>query len=487
MKILIAEDDPVSCLVLERTLQRWGFQVITTKNGEEAWDYYQYDPVPMVITDWMMPQMDGLELCRRIRSFKQEPYTYLIVLTAKSQKSEMVEGMNAGADDFVTKPFDSPELYARIRAGERVLDLEVSLTEGQREARNVNSQLQKSIERQNLINQLLRALTASLDFDVVMREAVAPLRQLFNSSRAFVRLIDAEKQLLRLIGEHCAPDVMPMGTVNFPIEKTHDVKDCLYNSRRASSHLLAELDRDLRVSSRIMTNGFGVQSLLCEPLMHQGIWFGDIGLHQCDRTRVWTDEEIQLLNTIAQQMSVVAANAELHRRVQEQSVRDSLTGLFNRRHFDYVLDNEFERASRYRQELSLAIIDMDFLKRINDEMGHQAGDSAIRQTGAILAKQSRRVDIATRYGGEEFAVILPQTSTIGARAAAEHWRKSINHCLVGDIRLSASIGIATYPNHTNTVERLISAADAALYQAKNDGRNRVREAVVMEMEAKQGR
>lgn len=486
MKILIAEDDPVSCLVLERTLQRWGYEVIKTKNGEEAWEQYQADPVSLVITDWMMPQTDGLELCRRIRRLKKEPYTYVILLTAKSQKSEMIEGLNAGADDFITKPFDSAELYARIRAGERVLDLETSLTEGQREIISVNSQLQKSIERQNLINQLLRVLTSSLDFDAVMREAVGPLRQLFNSSRAFVRLIERETQMLTLIGESCSDGAGSMGEVYFPIEKSNELKDHEYNSFRVIHDLPGELGIDRRVTSQMLANGFSVKSLLCQPLMHQGIWFGDIGLHQCDKARIWTEDEVHLLNTIASQMSVVAANSELHRKVQEQSVRDPLTGLFNRRHFDYALETELQRASRYNQDLSLIMLDLDFLKTINDTKGHLAGDSAIQQIGSILARQSRRVDIATRYGGEEFAVILPQTPISGAKSAAEHWRKAINAILIGDHRLSASIGVASFPLHATSVEGLIVAADAALYKAKKSGRNCVCEASFLEREAKVG-
>ena len=194
MRVLIVEDDPVSGLVLERTLQRWGYEVIKAKDGEEAWGKYQAAPVSLVITDWMMPHADGLELCRRIRNLARESYTYIILLTAKSQKSDLVEGMNAGADDFMTKPFDSAELQVRLRAGERVLNLESSFTKGQLEVQQVNAQLRQSIERQNLINQLLRALASSLDLDVVMSEAAEPLRQLFSSSRAFIRLLDQENQ-----------------------------------------------------------------------------------------------------------------------------------------------------------------------------------------------------------------------------------------------------------------------------------------------------
>ena len=123
MKVLIAEDDAVSGLVLERTLQRWGYEVIKTKNGKEAWERFQAEPVSLVITDWMMPYMDGVELCHHIRQLTLEHYTYVILLSAKSQKIELVEGMSAGADDFLSKPVNKLELTTRVRSLLRVRHL----------------------------------------------------------------------------------------------------------------------------------------------------------------------------------------------------------------------------------------------------------------------------------------------------------------------------------------------------------------------------
>ena len=484
MKVLIAEDDMVSGLVLERTLQRWGYEVIKTKNGKEAWAQFQAEPVSLVITDWMMPQMDGVELCRRIRQLRLEHYTYVILLSSKSQKMELVEGMSAGADDFMTKPFDGSELQVRLRAGERLLALEQSLTERQKEIETANHELQRSIERQRLVNQLLRSLTVSLDFEAVLQEAVVPLQALFKSSRAYLRLVDRETNSLRLVAEKCASGTAPMGAVSFPIECSQDIEDATYNGAQVISDMSQALPNDPRLMTRMLANGFQVGALLSEPLTMHGTWFGDLGLHQCHGRREWKEDEIRLLQTIAQQISVVAVNSSLHRKVQEQSLRDSLTGLFNRRYFDESLAIEFERASRYNQPLTLAMIDLDHLKMINDSSGHLAGDSAIKQTSEILLKQSRRVDIATRYGGEEFAVILPQTSLPGGKVASEHWRQSINRLLIGNHRLSASIGIASFPEHGSNPTRLIKAADSAMYRAKNAGRNRVIEAGITEIEAR---
>jgi two-component system, NtrC family, sensor kinase len=124
VKILIADDDPVSRRLLQSYLQKWGYEVTAAGDGAEAWRLFEGDCFPMVITDWMMPELDGSGLIRRIRASQRPGYVYAMLLTAKSQKEDLVEGMEAGADDFLTKPFDRDELRVRLRAGERIIRLE---------------------------------------------------------------------------------------------------------------------------------------------------------------------------------------------------------------------------------------------------------------------------------------------------------------------------------------------------------------------------
>jgi len=127
VKILVAEDDPVSRRLLEVTLGKWGYEVVTCADGQAAWDVLKAPDAPqLVILDWMMPRLDGLQVCKNVRNPAErpaEPYVYIILLTAKSQKTDMVTGLEAGADDYLTKPFDAQELRMRLRAGRRILDL----------------------------------------------------------------------------------------------------------------------------------------------------------------------------------------------------------------------------------------------------------------------------------------------------------------------------------------------------------------------------
>ena len=149
MNILIAEDDPISCGILKKNLEKSDHEVITSANGKEAWELFQENDISFVISDWMMPEMDGLELCSHIRSVKDHRYVYMILLTVKSKKEDLVMGMEAGADDFITKPYNIAELTVKVRAGERILQLEKNL------ASKIKS-LEKSIEHINKLHGLLQ-------------------------------------------------------------------------------------------------------------------------------------------------------------------------------------------------------------------------------------------------------------------------------------------------------------------------------------------
>lgn len=141
MRILVVEDDPISRRLLLGYLQKWGHDVVVTNDGAEAWQLLEKETFPLIITDWMMPELDGVDLIRRIRAAPLPIHVYILLLTGCSQKEDLVVGMEAGADDFVTKPFDRDELRVRLRMGERVCALESRLAEQDRELAELRARL----------------------------------------------------------------------------------------------------------------------------------------------------------------------------------------------------------------------------------------------------------------------------------------------------------------------------------------------------------
>lgn len=219
----------------------------------------------------------------------------------------------------------------------------------------------------------------------------------------------------------------------------------------------------------------GMRSGLIIPLVVRDRVLGCVFLQDCVMPREWSIDDISLLGSLADQVAIAIENAELHMEVERQAVTDGLTGVANRRSFNDSLSKEFERAKRYGQPLSLAVIDLDFLKKINDTYGHMTGDEAIKSIGYVLRESSRSIDIAARYGGEEFCVLLPNTDIDMAEQLAERLRRLIRETEIdGPGALSASIGVASYPLHADGADALFLRADEALYRAKQDGRNLVR-------------
>ena len=193
--------------------------------------------------------------------------------------------------------------------------------------------------------------------------------------------------------------------------------------------------------------------------------------------RISADTE-SFLGQVANQAQIVTENSRLFDRVKNLSIRDGLTDLFNHRHSIDLVANEFERVGRYEGGLSLLMVDIDHFKKINDEHGHQAGDTVLREVARILKDNLRTVDALGRYGGEEFLALLPHTGREEATQTAERLRRAIHeHTFrAGDreLRATISVGIACYPSAVvDSPHALIREADKALYRAKEQGRNRV--------------
>ena len=224
---------------------------------------------------------------------------------------------------------------------------------------------------------------------------------------------------------------------------------------------------------------------LCLPMMAHGEVLAL--LHVClepdaDGTRTLTEARRSLLKVFTEQIALALSNLKLRDSLRQQSIRDPLTGLFNRRYLEESLLLEMQRARRSNSPFSILMLDLDHFKRFNDTHGHEAGDIVLQTLGRFVQRHVRGGDIACRYGGEEFTLVLPGTSLEQAQQRAEELCAGIrtlqvefNGSSLGP--LSFSIGIATFPNHGDGVELVLQAADMALYQAKHQGRDRVVAAV----------
>jgi diguanylate cyclase (GGDEF)-like protein len=190
------------------------------------------------------------------------------------------------------------------------------------------------------------------------------------------------------------------------------------------------------------------------------------------------ETERRLAAVLAEQVALALGNLKLRESLKNQSICDPLTGLFNRRYMEESLEREFSRASRNKTTVAILMMDLDHFKRFNDTFGHQAGDTLLRTLGDCLKRTTRGQDIACRYGGEEFALVLTDTTLPGAMQRAEILRQQVKQLsveyagqLLGTITIS--MGVALFPDHGTTMGEVLRASDQALYCAKREGRDRV--------------
>ncbi len=246
------------------------------------------------------------------------------------------------------------------------------------------------------------------------------------------------------------------------IKQTNDLRSIL---RKTVPDLTEDLIRKILMNAQ-------TRSIIVIPLRTMENDFGALVVFS---TRDVAEEaEIDFLRLFAKQIELVITIADLFQAVKNQAVTDGLTELYNRRYFEEFIEKEVIRAERMHQAFSLIALDLDFLKQINDKYGHSFGDLAIKSVADVLKTNARSIDIAARMGGEEFNVLLPGVDSKGALIAAERIRSAIANCKLDQIgQITASIGVATFFEHSTKVDELLELADQAMYAAKRNGRNQV--------------
>src|SRR5918911_607480 len=322
--------------------------------------------------------------------------------------------------------------------------------------------LQEQAGREIAVNRIATAIRNSLELDSVLQTTVTEVG----------RALSAQHCALRIEAE---PGKQPLTNCYF--------RDGAGSENAEEAELMADLDAySVRLAGRYKSYvvdgrnetdaSVGIRPLAAVPLIYQKRFMGVLMVRSDDPTRVWQENEILLLRTVADQVTVAVNHARLFSQMQQQALTDGLTGCFNRRSFEMQLERDLHMATRMSLPVSLILLDLDNFKRVNDTFGHECGDVALRLLAEGLRDELRSVDTAARYGGEEFAVILPQAGAEGALIVAERLRRRIELMEVPGVgHVTASLGIASFPQHASSRDSLVLAADRALYHAKNAGRN----------------
>ncbi len=449
-RILVVDDVPANVRLLEVRLLAEYFEVLTATNGPDAIETCENGKVDVVLLDVMMPDMDGFEVCRRLKRDPATAHIPVVMITALDQVSDRVRGLEAGADDFLTKPVNDLQLMTRV----------------------------KSLVRLKTLTDELR-LRASTTRNIGIEEL---LSRTFNAEETTpkVLLIDeresSSERVCKILGRTAEIDVAADPHAGF-FQAAENPYECVLVSTAFADFDPLRLCSQLRSLDRTR---FLPIILLADEGEEERIIRGlELGINDYLTRPIDPHELTARLRT---QVRRKRYNDQLRASVTqtiEMAVTDGLTGLHNRRYLDSHLQTLFERAVARRRPLSVMITDLDRFKSINDTHGHDGGDDVLREFARRLRKNVRGIDLACRFGGEEFVVVMPDTEGHVAEKVAERIRAEIARepFAIGHdgktVEVTVSVGVSSMLKGLDSVEAMMKRADLALYEAKSGGRNRV--------------
>ncbi len=449
-RILVVDDVKANVKLLETRLLAEYFEVLCAYSGPEAIEICENGKVDVVLLDVMMPDMDGFEVCRRLKRDSATAHIPIVMVTALDQVSDRIRGLEAGADDFLTKPVNDLQLITRVKSLVRLKMLTDEL------------RLRASTTRNIGIEELLsRGSNISAGAPKVLlieeRENQADRVARYLRKEAELKVV-ADPQMGVFEAAEQAYDCVIISTA---LKDTDPLRLCsqlrsIDRTRFLPIILVAGEDEEERV---IRGLELGINDYLIRPL-----------------------DEQELVARLKTQVKRKRYNDQLRASVTqtiEMAVTDGLTGLHNRRYLDSHLETLFERALARRRPLSLMITDIDRFKSINDKHGHDGGDDVLREFATRLRQNVRGIDLACRFGGEEFIIVMPDTEFDVAQKVAERIRAQIADTpfVVGEggeqVEVTVSVGVSSLQPPHDSADALLKRADVALYEAKNGGRNRV--------------
>jgi two-component system cell cycle response regulator len=447
-RVLVVDDIFANVKLLEARLSAEYFDVLTAYSGKEALAVLEAERVDVVLLDVMMPAMDGFEVCRHIKGAPRTMHVPVVMVTALDQPSERVRGLEAGADDFLTKPVDDIALITRV----------------------------KNLARLKTLNdEMLLRMASGAELGLTP-DAAAPWAQTEGAGR--ILLVEDQQRPAQRMGSALA------GPHRVDVEA---------DLQRALAQL-AEKPYDLLIVSLSLAAGDGLRLcsqvraldrtrnlpiiMLVQPGDEARLLRGlDMGVNDYLTRPVDRNE---LLARVRTQMKRKRFADHLRGRLEESvelAATDALTGLHNRRYMEVHLKTLMDAARAGGRPLSVVVIDVDRFKSVNDTHGHDAGDHVLREVARRIQRNTRGIDLACRLGGEEFVIVMPDTGMERARQVGERVRA----CIAGEdfeierglrVAVTASVGVATL-GEADTFPEMFKRADRALYAAKRGGRNRV--------------
>jgi two-component system cell cycle response regulator len=445
----VVDDVLANVKLMEARLSAEYFDVITALSGQEALSLCDRAECDIVLLDVMMPDMDGFEVCRRLKANPSTHHIPVVMVTALDQASDRVKGLQAGADDFLTKPVSDIALIARVRSLVRlkmmtdelrmraITTRDIGIEHPAREAiadTGKGGRLLVVDDRKSSYQRIQGTLAEEHTVDVEP-----------DPNEALFRIAEGEYDLL----------IVSLGIEN-------------YDSLRLCSQVRS-LDRTRNIPILAITEAEDSARLM------RGLEIGinDYLIRPVDKN--------ELLARARTQVRKKRYTERLRDNVQlsiEMAITDALTSLNNRRYMETHLTSLVEQAAARAKPLTVLVLDIDFFKSVNDTYGHDAGDDVLREFALRLKKSIRGIDLACRYGGEEFVVVMPDTDMTVAGMVAERLRRRIASepfkINSGEraVEVTISIGLAALGEADNAAT-ILKRADQALYKAKRDGRNRV--------------